>query len=246
MSSELPNLLSVQAQAVVDRAKSLGLTWTLRPATVLNANTNPGVIYDGDTEAISSTPLVDTVISGDRVMMLQVPPGGNYIIGRLSGAALRTIGTQYGTLGTLATAAVTPEVVIPTANWVSEPTFTFPTGRIFQATLTGGIYSTAGAPRMAGVRLRLGQATITGTILLYRPWLADLIGGVGGSYDWTGYFKNSGTSTVSSKLSLTLQNVSSAGTVGIYGDASQPNMFVIRDFCALGDDTDLAGVCISV
>jgi hypothetical protein len=245
VTSELPDLLSIQAQAVVDRAKSLGLTWTLRPATV-NSEIGPTVIFDGDTEGLGVQSLIGAVSSSQRVMMLQVPPGGNYIIGALTGGEEAAAPAMVGTMGTMATATTALEVAISSANWVTEPTFTFPPGRIFKCHMTGGIYNTAGGPRVILLRVRLGQSNITGTQLLFRPWLCDLIGGVGGSYDWTGYFKNSGTDTVTSKLSLTIINFSTAGTVAIYGDTQQVNQLVVTDFCSINDSPGLAAVCISV
>ena len=84
---QLPELLAVQAGAVVERAKSLGLTWTLRPGTVETAPTSsaaPTVICDSDTVAIGAISLIGRVFANDRVMMLMIPPGGNYIIGNLN------------------------------------------------------------------------------------------------------------------------------------------------------------------
>lgn len=96
MSAEeqLPELLSAQTQAVVDGAKRLGLTWTLRPATVATSADGPVVIYDGDTIVTGAVPLNGNAIPGDRVMMLQIPPGGNYIIGRLPGTPLTPLMTS--------------------------------------------------------------------------------------------------------------------------------------------------------
>ena len=90
---QLPGLLSTQAQAVVDRAKSLGLTWTLRPATVSTVDT---VIYDGDIIPVGVISLIGPGVVNDRVMCLQVPPGGNYIIGRLPGTSLFPTSTVRG------------------------------------------------------------------------------------------------------------------------------------------------------
>ena len=77
----LPSLLSTQAEAMVERAKHLGLTWTLRPATVTDLGANPSVICDGDTAVLGAISLIGQVFDGKRVTMLQIPPGGNFIIG---------------------------------------------------------------------------------------------------------------------------------------------------------------------
>lgn len=81
----LPQLFGAQAEAIVDRAKALGLTWTLRPGTVNSTSaTAPNVIYDGDTEPVGVVSLVGNLLPDSRVMMLQVPPAGNFVLGRLS------------------------------------------------------------------------------------------------------------------------------------------------------------------
>lgn len=92
MTDQLPDLLSIQAQAVVDRAKALGLTWTLRPATVNVAyGAGPTVIYDGDTEQVGVTSLIGDLQPSGRVMMLQIPPAGNFVLGRLSTTGATTV-----------------------------------------------------------------------------------------------------------------------------------------------------------
>jgi len=77
---QAPALVGIGAQSIVDRAKSLGLTWTLRPASI--AADGVSILYDGDTEPINAVNLTgDAKTSGDRVMGLTVPPSGNFIIG---------------------------------------------------------------------------------------------------------------------------------------------------------------------
>jgi hypothetical protein len=71
------------AKAVVDDAKRLGLTWTIRPATVKEGVT-PSLclaVYDGDTTTMPMTSLLGSLPTGARVYALAVPPAGNYIIG---------------------------------------------------------------------------------------------------------------------------------------------------------------------
>lgn len=86
---EAADLVSIGAQALIDRAKELGLTWTLRLATVIlpKSSSQTSVIYDGDTVAIDIVNMGTYVIAGDRVYVIQVPPAGNYICGRVGGAA---------------------------------------------------------------------------------------------------------------------------------------------------------------
>jgi hypothetical protein len=77
--------------ALVDNADRLGLKWNLRPGTVAadnlldSGNQVPSnaipVVLDGDTATILAVPLAGVSSTGARVMVLQVPPGGNFIIG---------------------------------------------------------------------------------------------------------------------------------------------------------------------
>ena len=226
-----------------DNAARLGLIWQLVPATVDNPTT-PTVLFDSDSSA-EPTPVInilDTPTAGERVWIAQVPPAGNYLIGRNPHPQL---GTQIGTGGTLLT--TTAEAAILSASWAVEPTFVFPPGRIFTAVLVGGVYTAAAADRICAIRLRKGAQTTAGTELAYRPWMVNLISGIGGSFAWNAFFKNSTTAAVSTKLSVTAVNPAGAtGTVSLYGDTQQPLLVVVRDYCAISDDTSLAGVLASV
>jgi hypothetical protein len=94
----IPEAIGVAAQAIVANAKRLGLTWTLRMATVREGEdpTNILAIYDGDTEPIGMTSMVGLIAPDSRVYVLQVPPGGNYIVGGQAGYALGEEGVNLG------------------------------------------------------------------------------------------------------------------------------------------------------
>jgi hypothetical protein len=79
----LPDLLSIQAQAVVERAKSLGLIWNLRMATVDDGTVAAAVTatFDGDTVSMSMVSMAGTFVVGARVYVLIIPPAGNFIVG---------------------------------------------------------------------------------------------------------------------------------------------------------------------
>lgn len=71
-------------QALIERAQALGLIWRLIPGTVVVASpmNNLTVRLDGEEDvAIPVLSLTGTVRAGQRVMTLQVPPSGAYIIG---------------------------------------------------------------------------------------------------------------------------------------------------------------------
>jgi hypothetical protein len=82
--------LSSPAKAIVDNAKRLGLTWTMRPATVsslaFTTTSHPvHIIYDGDTATVAAVSVCGVVPPGSRVLCIQIPPSGNFIIGSLMG-----------------------------------------------------------------------------------------------------------------------------------------------------------------
>lgn len=69
---------------VQDNAKSLGLNWILRPATIgtYDDDTNVAIAtFDGDAESVPMISLVGYLAAGTRVMVMVVPPSGNYITG---------------------------------------------------------------------------------------------------------------------------------------------------------------------
>lgn len=87
---EAPELISTGAQAIVERAQSLGLTWQLRPGKVTKASiTLYSVLFDGDTQAVNCLNLSGQPFAiGSRCMGLMVPPSSNYIIGSIVGASV--------------------------------------------------------------------------------------------------------------------------------------------------------------
>ncbi|MFG3602570.1 glycine-rich domain-containing protein [Micromonospora chersina] len=71
------------AEAVLEKAIRLGLTWRLRPATVMSVASD-GTIraqHDGDSKPIRVTSMVGPVAVRARVMVLKTPPAGNHIVG---------------------------------------------------------------------------------------------------------------------------------------------------------------------
>lgn len=83
MANESVATAVAAAQAVTDNAQRLGLTWSLRPATVI-AGVDPNDItarYDGDTAPLKMISLIGSLPVGARVYGAIVPPSGNYIVG---------------------------------------------------------------------------------------------------------------------------------------------------------------------
>ncbi|SCL43432.1 hypothetical protein [Micromonospora aurantiaca (nom. illeg.)] len=71
------------AEAVLEKAVRLGLTWRLRPATVTSVASDGTIraLHDGDTQAIRVTSMIGAVPVRARVMVMKSPPAGNHIVG---------------------------------------------------------------------------------------------------------------------------------------------------------------------
>jgi len=69
------------AQALVENADRLGLTWDLKPATVTTVSPTIQLIVDGDTASVSVTSMIGDVFTGQRVYVLDIPPAGLFIVG---------------------------------------------------------------------------------------------------------------------------------------------------------------------
>jgi hypothetical protein len=75
---------TTSVEELVEQAHRLGLTWDLRPATINSVDTTSNLVfatYDGDAESIPMINLKGSIVAGERVMAMFVPPQGNYIIG---------------------------------------------------------------------------------------------------------------------------------------------------------------------
>lgn len=212
-------------QAVVADARRLGLTWTIRPATV--TSTDGGAVtatYDGDTVPIpmvSLAPFVPAV--GRRVWAVAVPPAGDYVIGPVSSVA----GANVATGGAV---AATAGAEVAVATWLREPTLTFVAGRVYRIGVSFYVFDNTSTLHKATVRVRKGSASTTGQVLAL--WGSDTIPGVGSSgfaklYQET-FVQAVGTS-VQTPISLTIEKVAGAGSVGLYGDGASPLTMVVED-----------------
>lgn len=156
----LPELMSVQAQAIVGRAKALGLTWTLRPGTVETGASNPPLVtLDSDSEQINVFSLIGTVLPSERVMVIQVPPAGNFIIGRVESTVVvpLSMSSFRGKVVSLA------DVTLTTASQAVSPltSITVASAAEYQITawfhldqtVAAGANFTAGAMQVDGVGL---------------------------------------------------------------------------------------------
>lgn len=94
------NIVDAAVEQLIADAKRLGLVWSLVQATVAPVTGTPGVwpihntyvIQDNDTNVTRAISLIGNIAGGTRVMIMHVPPQGNYIIGATSSF---TPGVQY-------------------------------------------------------------------------------------------------------------------------------------------------------
>lgn len=99
-----PNTAQVDGaigQLVADPSR-LGLTWDLRLATIGTLTPTITATVDGDDKAITVYNMMETAVAiGDRVYVVSVPPGGNFICGRANLINFFTRTSVSGATGTM-------------------------------------------------------------------------------------------------------------------------------------------------
>jgi len=244
----LPETVAVAAQAIVANAQRLGLTWTLRIATVniVTSESRVDAVYDGDVEAIGMENITgEALATGLRVYVLMVPPGGNFIVGFVGDQG--DLFANASTAGSLASATGASEVAIPAASWTVsgtayEPIFMFLPGLIYQLTISGAILPAA-FPGACIIRVRKGSASTSGTQLIYfeKDWATS--GGL--ELLHIGWIKNATPTPVFTKLSLTIQRIS-AFTMALYGDGVRPMVLESRRDGSIAGQPGKAAIAIQV
>lgn len=81
----LSQLIGTGIQEAVNEAIRLGMQWQMRLGTVQVQGNRPMVLLDGDAVAIPTLPLTGAVGTGNRVMVISVPPSLNAIVGGVVG-----------------------------------------------------------------------------------------------------------------------------------------------------------------
>lgn len=142
------DLFGVTVAATYANAQRNGLTWRLVPGTVISGGTvtNIPVLLDGDTsDTIRAQSLTGVFNTGDRVMVMVVPPQGNYIIGSY-GAPPTSFVDEI-----VRTSSVGPFTT--TEQLLDQITFTSPSSLLrWKLTWVGTIQSSVAGD---GMRLRL-------------------------------------------------------------------------------------------
>jgi len=159
-----PEETSALVQAIVAESQRLGLTWSIRPATVNTDDLSTGITtatYDGDTTSIVMINLVGDLYAGDRVYAVSIPQGGNYIVGQPGRPGMVNPYGLHGT-GVADTTSLTTFV-----NLTAPSSFTFTKRRDdtrVRVHMTVGFFvSLANTGMDAGVTFDGGGSTLTVT-----------------------------------------------------------------------------------
>jgi hypothetical protein len=157
-----PDDVKTLVAAITENAQRLGLTWTLRPGTIVNGN-DPSAIkvkIDGDTVATFVNSLIGVLLKDQRVYLMTIPSVGTYVVGWASGLA---VGPRRVTNGTTrresASAGFTAETVIDsvTPNLITGLTYDIKWNGVVQSTVADGI-----------ARMRIREDSLSGTQLQLR------------------------------------------------------------------------------
>ncbi len=169
-------------RAVAENAQKLGMTWGLRPATVLSVDPLTAA-YDGDGAPTDMKSMMGAVSIDERVYGISVPPGGNYLSGRCLPQPMLRIRLTDGTVATGVTQDVPfDEVDEQIGDWghavVPFTTIAVPEAGIYHVSVTSewGFAAAAGSRQDITI---LFNSTIPGWLsTLYRgSWSNG--GGVG-------------------------------------------------------------------
>lgn len=155
INREAPELVGAGVQTLVETAQRLGLTWVMRMATVEAAESTSRVTatYDGDTQTITMISLIGLVQPGSRVMVIHVPPAGNFIFASTLGTVPRELIHRFWRPSTAdITLTATAQLVPGTQVTVNTPgAFEYEAIAFFDFDAT-----------VAGVTLCIGELFING------------------------------------------------------------------------------------
>lgn len=209
------SLYAESTKAVVDNAQRNGLVWRLLPATISGSSGSVvSVILDGDEQPTQAQSLIGPLGVDTRVMVLVIPPQGNYVIGYYGVAPTLRIVDRVDSLSN--TSAITAETVTLTGNQM-----TFSNGRAYRVIWSQRLDHSAA--QIASVRVR--QTSISGTQLIF--WQAQVTAVVGNNYYSEAVIKRIAGSDLVDNLVLTL--AASAGNVVARGAADTVRYMEVWD-----------------
>jgi hypothetical protein len=243
--SPLPYIITTAVQEALDQARALGLTWTIRMATVVTASPLT-IVYDGDTIVINAVSMIGTLTPAARVYVLSIPPSGNFITGATR-LPVHYIGCNAANVGGVLASSTGAEAAFPSASWnIAEDNMTFGGGRIFRADVELFPQYNDNGIGWATFKIRQGQQTTGGQVLgqFYVQYPAGFAN-IGASNKQYCYFKNPHIASVTSRLSLTVQLQVGVGTFGIYGgDSVSVLTLVVQDIGAIVDYPSIAAMAL--
>jgi len=154
--------------------------------------------------------------------------------------------TNNGTVCT--TPAGGAETAVPSASWDSEPNNSWRNDGLWLLRATGfTIESTGAGGAVSLVRIRKGAASVGGTQLaLVEIFHPANFGGFTQGFEFHALVKNTSGSTVTSKLSLTINGVVGAGTWSLYGDGNRDLAITVQEVGNASDHADLANIAVSL
>lgn len=247
VSNGIPDLLVAALQQMIEQSRALGITWSVRLATV-STSSPLTITYDGDnannTSPMTATSMIGPLLPQQRVYGLIVPPAANFVIGYAGTKPPTSIPfflNGQTTDGGIVASSVGAEAAIPSGSWDTEPLYTFDPLCVFQVHMTG-LYLADDEGATMNIKVRLGAATTSGTQLAAAQWQARG-GNNGQTFDHLCYFVNTSNAAISSKLSLTVTRVAGGGTISLFGNGGFP---IFVSVSRIGTTANLAGLTINV
>jgi hypothetical protein len=213
--SGLPDLVGIAAKQIVERARQLGLTWTLRMATVgTNTSDLLTVIFDGDTIALPVVNMTgQSLVTGSRVYVLIVPPGGNFVVG-FSGLTPASVVFVASQANTGIVGAETPVLTTPSAQYLA--------GRTYAGTFYG---DTLGDPNVTVV-YRMRRTNVVGTAFGASAYQMNVINPAFTQH-CSGRYLFTPSTNITDTFVLTLEGF--GGNAIMFGNVNQTRYFEIVD-----------------
>lgn len=147
----------------------------------------------------------------------------------------------YGNSGVGAALATSAgaEDAMGAIDWLIEPEGTFFNGRTYEIKLRCPIYGSPGAAvGLSTLRVRKGSAVVAPAqqLAFFRADFGAFAANVEEAYRGSAYVKNVSGQDITTKLSLTIQRVSGADSVNIFGNSDLPVVLTVEDV----GDTNIA------
>lgn len=176
--------------------------------------------------------------SGWSAALITSETGLTKIISPPQPAVTGPLGANTFTGGNSAFASV--ETALP---FGADLTYNFQPGRLFRVVVQGHIAGSDSNAQVYTLRIRKGN-TVSGTMLLL--WNEYIQSNYAQSYQLVGYIKNATAATVSTRLALTWERASGAGTATMASGAGWPVTVAVEDVGTLADSAALANIAIQV